>query len=83
METSNSRDPLGVLVLVYEAVNVGLVEEGAAADLDDPDLLVLLETPEAFLANPELAGRLPRREEFHAFPPKISGSCNESANDAC
>ena len=69
--TSNSRDPLGMLVLVYEAVNVGLVEERAPADLNDPDLPVLLETSEAFPANPELAGRLPRREERHEIPPRF------------
>jgi len=66
---SNSRDPLGLLVLVYEALEVGLVEEDAPADLDDPDLPVSLEAPETAKAYPEQAGRLPRREECHAFVP--------------
>ena len=68
---SNSRDPLGLLVLVYEAFEVRLVEEGAAADLNDPDLLVFLEAPEAAKAYPEQARCLPRREELHEFPPRF------------
>ena len=61
---------MGGLVLVYEAINVGLVEEGAPADLDDPDLLCSVEPRQPAKAYPELAGRLPRREERHVYPPE-------------
>jgi len=69
---SDSRDPLGLLVLGYEAFEIGLVEEGAAADPDDPDLPVSLEAPETAQANPEQAGRLLRREESHVSLQKKS-----------
>lgn len=63
---------MGRLALVDEPLQVGLVEEGAPPDLNDPDLPVSLEAPEAAQANPEQARRLPRREECHGDPPVLS-----------
>lgn len=69
---SNSRDAVRRFVLGNETLQVGLVEKAAPTDPNDPDLLVSLEAPETAQANPEQAGRLPRREECHGDPPVLS-----------